>query len=121
MSSHILHLVPADDFRAQSGPQPYLPARFGTDGFIHCAQEPAVLLYIANAFYKTLPGEFWVLVIDPDKLTSPLKWEPPNPAPEPGSPLAPLLFPHIYGPLNREAILEIRVTARAPDGSFLSL
>jgi uncharacterized protein (DUF952 family) len=42
-----------------------------------------------------------------------------SPAPLPASSAAPL-FPHIYGPLNRDAIVEIRRAARAPDGTFTS-
>lgn len=121
MTTPILHIVSAAEFRAQPETQPYLPSRFAADGFIHCTKEPEVLLYIANSFYKEVEGEVWILVIDPDQLTSPLKWEPPSPTPPADSPLASVLFPHIYGPLNREAILEIRTASRAPDGSFLAV
>ncbi len=121
MSTSILHIVPADEFRAQPDSQPYLPARYAADGFIHCTKEPEVLLHIADSYYKTTQGEVLVLVIDPDKLTSPLKWEPPSPTPEPSSPLSSVLFPHIYGPLNREAIIEVRIAVRDPQGGFLSV
>ena len=39
-------------------------------------------------------------------------FEPPNPPPPPGSPLADHLFPHLYGSLNRDAIVEVRAARR---------
>jgi uncharacterized protein (DUF952 family) len=51
-----------------------------------------------------------VLVLDLARLQSPVKYEDPN-----------RIFPHIYGPLNREAIQEVRPFPRATDGTFLVL
>jgi uncharacterized protein (DUF952 family) len=116
----IHHLVAAEDYRAVPPGQPYLPGQFDADGFIHCTIEPEILLHIANTFYREAPGEFLVLVIDPARLTSALKYEPPSPTPANG-PLVGRLFPHIYGPLNAEAVVAVRVAQRAADGTFLSL
>ena len=48
-----------------------------------------------------------LLIINPTKLTSPLKFEPP--AHLDGSPALPHepLFPHIYGPINLDAVIEV--------------
>jgi uncharacterized protein (DUF952 family) len=70
------------------------------------------MLMVANRFYRDTPGDFVLLVIDPARLTSPLKWE------RPGDDLA-SLFPHIYGPIDRAAVVEIRTARRAADGKFL--
>jgi uncharacterized protein (DUF952 family) len=51
-------------------------------------------------------------VIDPARLTAPLKWE------RSGDELA-ALFPHIYGPIDRAAVQEVRAVRRAADGEFL--
>jgi uncharacterized protein (DUF952 family) len=118
---YIHHLVPARFYHSQPASAPYLPAEFARDGFIHCTLEPEVLLQIANAIYRDAPGEFLVLIIDPARVTAPVKFEPPLPPPPPDAPLARHLFPHIYGPLNREAIVEIRFARRAPDGMFLEV
>lgn len=118
--AHILHLVAADDYRAVPAGASYLPRQFAADGFIHCTVEPEVLLHIANAFYRDVSGEFLVLVIDPARLTAELRYEPPLPAPADGLLLG-RLFPHIYGPLNLEAVVTVRAAQRAPDGTFLSL
>jgi uncharacterized protein (DUF952 family) len=119
--SFIHHLVPADDYRALAEQAPYLPRGFEQDGFIHCTQEPEVLLEIANAIYRDVPGEFLVLVIDPLKVAAPVRFEPPLPPPPQTDPLAQHLFPHIYGPLNHDAIVQVRSARRAPDGTFLEV
>lgn len=117
----ILHIVPAAYFNAQPPDQPYLPEAFAADGFIHCTKEPEIMLGIANRFYKNVKGDVLVLVIDPAKVTAEVKWEPPahpdGTAPSGGEPL----FPHIYGGLNRDAIVAIRAAARAADGTFIAL
>ena len=121
MPLHILHLVPADYFNGLAAAEPYLPEAFAADGFIHCTQEPEVMLKIANRFYKGLPGELLVLVIDVDKVTAEVKWEAPaHPDGSTASAGEPS-FPHIYGPLNRDAIVEIYSARRADDGTFLSV
>ena len=80
-----------------------------------------MLLNVANRFYKNAPGEMLVLVIDPTKVDAEVKWEPSLHTD--GSPAQPgeSLFPHVYGPLNRDAIVEIRPATRALDGTFLSV
>jgi glutathione S-transferase len=49
-----------------------------------------------------------VLYIDQDRVTSPIRYDDPAE-----------VFPHIYGPLNRDAILAVKDIGRAPDGTFL--
>jgi glutathione S-transferase len=59
-------------------------------------------------YYKS-SGEPWVvLYIDQDRVTSPIRYDDPAE-----------VFPHIYGPLNRDAIIAVRDIRRAPDGTFL--
>lgn len=119
---YILHLVPAAYFHSLPAAEPYLPAEFAADGFIHCTREPEVLLEVANRFYRHAPGDMLVLVIDTEKVAAEVKWEPPtHPDGTPTQPGNERLFPHIYGPLNRGAIIEMHPAARAPDGAFLSV
>jgi uncharacterized protein (DUF952 family) len=77
------------------------------------------MLQVANAFCRDAPGDFVVVAIDPARLTSELRYEAPSP-PATDGPLAEHLFPHIYGPLNPEAVVAVRPARRAPDGTFLS-
>src|SRR3954467_6192770 len=68
-----------------------------TEGFIH-ASTPEQLPWVAETFYQGQTG-LVVLRIDPEKLESPLKWESP--------PDSDKQFPHIYGPLNPDAVVEV--------------
>jgi uncharacterized protein (DUF952 family) len=75
------------------------------EGFIH-ASTAAQVAGVANAFY-TAAEDLLVLVIDPEKLTAPLRYDLVPGADEP--------FPHIYGPLNVDAVtgsVELRRDAR---------
>ena len=62
----------------------------------------------ANRFYADA-SELLVLHIDPSRLTSPLKAE----AAGSGE-----LFPHIYGPLNRDAVVSARTLERDEAGKW---
>src|SRR5579871_6169690 len=79
------------------------------EGFIHASQESQVAR-TANKFYRDVPGDLLILVIDPGLLRSEVRYEP--------VPGAELPFPHIYGPLNVDAVVETRPLAAGPDGSF---
>ncbi len=117
----ILHLTAREDWERAPAHQPYCPESLVREGFIHATQGDALLLEIANRFYRHAPGEFIVLEIDESRLTSPLRWE--APAPPHGAHATPAdahrTFPHIYGPLNREAIIGVRRVLRAEDGQFI--
>lgn len=115
----ILHLVSKAEFDAALPDQPFVAANYPKDGFIHCTAEWDVMQQVANSYYHAQPGEFLVLEIDADRVTSPVRFEPPIPPHPPGHALAGHLFPHIYGPINRDAIVAIRTAARAADGLFV--
>ena len=108
-SQPIYHLVPADYYHHQPENKSYLPETFADEGFIHCTAGQEMLIEIANRYFGAFSGNLLALHIDPQQLTSPLKFEPPIPPPRetPAGPYSQsdVLFPHIYGPLNREAIL----------------
>jgi uncharacterized protein (DUF952 family) len=116
----IYHLVAAADYRAQPFDQPYQTATLVEEGFIHCTAGLELLVQVANDYYATLAGELLVLEIDPGRLAAPLKFEPPLP-PHGSEDSVPVeyrdhLFPHIYGPLNRDAIRRIFALVREPAG-----
>ena len=115
----ILHLTSAADFDREPG-SPYVPPAFEKDGFIHCTREPEVMLQVANQFYREAPGDMIVLVIDPARVQAEVKYEPPA-HPQPDEDKSGPLFPHIYGPLNRDAIVGLRRAWRAADGTYLAV
>lgn len=114
--SLIYHMVPALRWQTWPSDTPYLPAEYANDGFVHCTAGDELMIKVANRFYTGVSGEFQLLVIDTDRLTSDLKWE----APTPGDTLAPL-FPHIYGAINHDAVIAVRYMQRAADGTFVAI
>jgi uncharacterized protein (DUF952 family) len=95
------------EFRAES---------LETEGFIHCSTGTQVLP-VAEKYYQGR-GRLLLLMIDPSLLASDLKWEPPSGgAPPPGVPEGEL-FPHIYGPINLEAIVKVFDLESNPDGQY---
>ena len=74
---------------------------------------------VANKYYSGTHNMV-LLNIDPTKLTSQLKFEPP--AHIDGSPALPHepLFPHIYGPINLEAISEVIDFPCRSNGEFVA-
>jgi glutathione S-transferase len=79
------------------------------EGFIHASQASQVVR-TANKFYRDVPGDLVLLVIDPGLLRAELRYE--------DVPGAELPFPHIYGPLNADAVVDARPFAAGPDGAF---
>jgi len=95
------------DYRAES---------LTTEDFIHCSTLSQVLP-VADNFYKGQSG-LVLLVIESTLLSSALKWEPPS-----GGTLPPGVpkgdrFPHIYGPINLDAVVKVVDLASKPDGTF---
>jgi uncharacterized protein (DUF952 family) len=107
----IYHLTPADYYNGLPTDQPYRPREFDRDGFIHCTTGEERLLLVADTLYRRVPGEFLLLMIDERKVTSPVKYE------NSGG----ILFPHIYGALNRDAIVRVVAVGRREDGTFLPI
>lgn len=77
-------------------------------GFIHASQ-PSQVELVANSFYQDA-GELVLLVIDPDRVRSEIRYDAVDGWAEP--------FPHIYGPLNTDAVVEVREFSPGPDGRF---
>lgn len=95
------------DYRAES---------LDTEGFIHCSTESQVLP-VTEKFYKG-QDDLYLLVIEPALLSSDLKWEPPSGGtPPPGVPEGDL-FPHVYGPINLDAVVKVFDLQANPDGKY---
>jgi uncharacterized protein (DUF952 family) len=115
----IYHLVTESEFQAQVKGNEYTPARFDHDGFIHCTSEPSALLAVANDYFSAVKEPVLVLIIEPDKLVPEVRFEAPEPIAGGGTSHLEhdLLFPHIYGPLNLDAVIEMGVL-RKSDGMY---
>jgi uncharacterized protein (DUF952 family) len=77
-------------------------------GFIHASTADQVIL-VANAFYRGVP-DLLLLVIDPERVGPEIRYES---VPGQARP-----YPHIYGPLNLDAVVETRPFEPDPDGQF---
>jgi uncharacterized protein (DUF952 family) len=107
----IYHIVPAEYYDQQPVDQAYRPPRFEEEGFIHCTKGDERTLLVANTLYRKTPGKFWLLVIDERQVEAEIRYEI----------VGEILFPHIHGPLNRDAIVRVQEMGRAQDGTFLSI
>ena len=74
-------------------------------GFIHCSTG-AQVLPVARQFYQGQSG-LVLLAIDPKRLTGVLKWEPAADGPLPAGIPGTDRFPHVYGPINLEAVIRV--------------
>jgi uncharacterized protein (DUF952 family) len=83
----------------------YRAESFATEGFIHCSTVSQVLP-VAENFYKGQHG-LVLLVIEPTLLSSDLKWEPPSGGTPPAGLPKGDMFPHIYGPINLDAVVNV--------------
>lgn len=110
----ILHLASKDVWLAAVNRGVYHADSLSTEGFIHCSK-PSQIVGVANTFYRGQTG-LVLLVIDPSKLEAELKWEPPA-EPKPSHARAEELFPHLYGPLNLDAV--VKVVPLHPDANGL--
>src|SRR5438067_1757420 len=108
----IFHIARASDWQSAQRAGAYaLSTRDKTlhdVGFIHCSYAHQVA-GVANAIYRGEP-DLVLLVIDPALVSAPLR-------PEPGTPGGES-FPHIYGALNLDAVVEVRPYSPLRDGTF---
>ncbi|MEV4311378.1 DUF952 domain-containing protein [Actinocrispum sp. NPDC049592] len=80
-------------------------------GFIHCADYGTVHMPAGQFFAGR--SDLVLLVIDPDLLECPVRWEEADP---PGDNLP--WFPHVYGPISRRAVVAVHEFPAGPDGRF---
>ena len=108
--AEIYHMVPAAVWAAVSNEPEYRADSLAIEGFIHCTVGERNLIEVAERFYRDIPGEWLVLVVDPARIRSEVRW-----SVQPDG----LAYPHIHGPLNLDAVTEIRPFPRDAEGRFL--
>ena len=113
----IYHLAPRVDWEVAQEKGEYRAESLKIEGFIHCSTKEQVAP-VANAFYASQKG-LVLLIIDSEKLKSPLQWDSPaHPAPESAPKSLHGKFPHIYGALNLDAVIEVREFEADEEGVF---
>jgi uncharacterized protein (DUF952 family) len=101
------HLAPESWYRAQPADRGYLPEPFEADGFVHLTHGLDDVLAVGNMFYRADPRPYILLTIDLSRITSEVRYDDDSGR-----------YPHVYGPLDRAAIVGIQPVERQPDGSF---
>jgi len=101
------HLVAEPVWKALDPSAPYRHPSLEAEGFIHCTDGAEAMRDTANRHFRDDPRRFVVLTVDLDAAGSPWRID------APGTP-----YPHVYGPIDRGAILEIRPMPRGGDGAF---
>lgn len=104
----IYHITPRADWKQAKTAGVYTADSLNTEGFIHCSTEEQVI-GTANFLFRG-QQDLILLQIDTEKLTAEVRFESP--------PESDTKFPHIYGPLNLDAVIEVLNFPPREDGTF---
>lgn len=93
----IYHITTANAWEAAQQSGNYQADSFPTEGFIHCSTAEQVIP-VADHLYANQKS-LVLLAIDTALVTPPIRWENLEGGTE--------LYPHVYGPLNLSAIIDV--------------
>jgi uncharacterized protein (DUF952 family) len=106
--SRILHITSRTEWEKAKNIGNYRSDSLTSEGFIHCSTI-AQVISSANRFFKHRQ-DLVILSIDPDRVRSEIRYE----GVESNN-----LFPHIYGELNIDAVLQVTDLESDEDGVFI--
>lgn len=109
MMGPIYHVTTRTAWYAGQKSGEYRAVSLEQEGFIHCSKAEQAMR-VANEYYGGLP-DLVILRIDPFKLKAEVRCEAGSDKPDE-------LFPHVYGPLNLEAVVAVFDLDAGPDGIF---
>jgi uncharacterized protein (DUF952 family) len=104
-----LHLTPVETWGSAPVDRPFAAPSLADEGFIHLTHREPDLVDVANAFYRDDPRPHVVLTVDLRRLSSPWRYD------------GDMRYPHVYGGLDRAAIIEVRPAVRDDAGTFLRI
>jgi uncharacterized protein (DUF952 family) len=104
----ICHIIPETDWKQALEAGSYQPASLPLEGFIHFST-PQQVLKTAVRFYAHHSG-LLLLLVEPARLAAELRYEVAADTAE--------LFPHLYGPLNLEAVVDVQPFPLDDAGNF---
>ena len=105
--SWILHITSNEQWQNAKQTGVYRSASLDSEGFVHCSTAQQVV-WVANSFYQG-QRSLVLLCIDPAKVQSEIKYE----GLENGE-----QFPHLYGELNLDAVVNVIGFEPDSDGCF---
>ena len=102
----LFHITERSSWQAAKEKGSYQAPSLATEGFIHLSKKEQVV-ETANRFYKGQSG-LVLLGIEPDRLQGELRYDE----------VAHGIFPHLYGVLNLDAVVQVWPFEPTADGSF---
>lgn len=109
--SLILHITTRTAWDAAKAVGEYRAESLDGEGFIHFST-PAQVVGTASALYADR-DDLVLLIVDAAKVQAHLRWEAPAGPGDPGE-----QFPHLYAPLDVQAVAAVVDFPRGADGSF---
>jgi uncharacterized protein (DUF952 family) len=104
------HLTARTHWDAQRSDAAYTPESFASERFIHCTDGEANVVTVGNRYYAGDPREMVCLVVNCDQVAAEIRYEDPD-----------RIYPHIYGPLNTDSVIDVRSVRRKADGTFTGI
>jgi uncharacterized protein (DUF952 family) len=104
----IFHITNAEAWAKAKTGGVYAPDAFAAEGFIHCSTQDQVIP-VANIRFRGQTG-LVLLSIDTNKVTAPIVYENLESGQQ--------MFPHIYGELNVDAVVDVAPFETGVDGYF---
>jgi len=99
--SFVFHIATRSDWEGVTETTPYTTSTLNRsleeEGFIHCSATQDQVEQVLNRYYQGVP-DLLLLTIDPRHLD--IRFEP-----APDDPTQ--LYPHLYGPLPKSAVIEV--------------
>ena len=107
----LLHVAVRAELAACAEQADYAPLAFAAEGFVHCCW-PEQLGGVLSRYFRGR-DDLVLLTLDANRLTALLREEAPPRGTE--------LFPHVYGALPRQAVIEETPIATDADGRRLDV
>ncbi len=89
-------------------PGEYRAESLAQEGFLHCSRDEDQLLAVANRLFAGRT-DLLVLDVETERLHAAVKHE---------TSRSGEIYPHIYGPLNTDAVVRVRLLTGETDGKF---
>lgn len=106
--SIIYHLIDQASWDSAKSTPEHRAESLATEGFIHCSEDQEQMLRVANRLYSGRQ-DMLALAVDTERLSSEIKREPSRSGE---------IYPHIYGPLNTDAVVKVHALPLDTDGQF---
>ena len=103
----IFHITAQSAWQVAQAEGTYQAPSLKTEGFIHFSTESQVVA-TANRFYRG-KTDLVLLSVEPSRLKPELRYE---------DTASHGTFPHLYGPLNLDAVVDVRLFSPDADGQF---